>query len=61
VTLKLPDIAVDIKARTSGGSVKSELAVNGTSKRNRIEGKINGGGPKLDLKTSGGSVRIKEI
>ena len=56
-----PDIAVDIKARTSGGSVKSELAVNGTSKRNRIEGKINGGGPKLDLKTSGGSVRIKEI
>lgn len=56
-----PDIAVDLNARTSGGSVKSDLAVDGTTKRNRIEGKINGGGPRLELKTSGGSVRIKEI
>ena len=56
-----PDIAVDLYARTSGGSVKSEFAVNGSSKRNRIDGEINGGGPRLDLKTSGGSIRIKEI
>ena len=54
------DIAVDLYARTSGGSVRSEFAVKGNSKRNRIEGEINGGGPKLNLKTSGGSIRIKK-
>lgn len=54
-----PDVAVDLKARTSGGRVKSDFDVEGTIKRNRIVGKINGGGPRLDLSTSGGSVRVK--
>jgi DUF4097 and DUF4098 domain-containing protein YvlB len=52
-------IAVDLEARTSGGRVKSDFDVDGSVKRNRIVGKINGGGPRLDLSTSGGSVRIK--
>jgi len=57
----LPSIAVDLTASTSGGRVYSEFDVNGTVKKTRIEGEINGGGPRLILKTSGGSVNVKEI
>jgi hypothetical protein len=56
-----PDIAVDLSARTSGGRVRSDFDVNGSIKKKSIKGTINGGGPELVLKTSGGSVRIKEL
>jgi len=56
-----PSLAVDLLASTSGGSVSSEFDVNGRIKRTKIEGEINGGGPKLTLKTSGGSVRVKVL
>jgi DUF4097 and DUF4098 domain-containing protein YvlB len=55
-----PSIAVDLTASTSGGRVSSEFEVDGSVKKTRITGKVNGGGPKLVLKTSGGSVRIKK-
>ena len=55
------NIAVDISAKTSGGRVSSELPVQGKIKKQSINGTINGGGPKLELKTSGGSVRIKSL
>jgi len=54
-------VAVDLSAKTSGGRVSSEFTVDGTIKKRSIVGTINGGGPKLVLKTSGGSVRVKEI
>ncbi len=56
-----PEMAVDLDAGTSGGSVRTEFSVAGKIKRSSIEGQINGGGPTLKLKTSGGSVTIKEI
>lgn len=52
------DIAVDLSARTSGGRVKSDFDINGEVSKRSIRGEINGGGPKLTLKTSGGSVKI---
>ncbi len=55
------DIAVDVSAKTSGGRVTSEFPVNGAIKKRAINGTINGGGAKLYLKTSGGSVRLKKI
>jgi hypothetical protein len=55
------DIAVDLYAKTSGGRVSSEFDIEGTVKKTKIRGKINGGGPNLELKTSGGSVRIKKL
>lgn len=55
------NVAVDLFAKTSGGRVSSEIPVNGKTTKRSIEGTINGGGPELVLKTSGGSVRIKEI
>lgn len=55
------DIAVNLYAGTSGGSVSSDFKVNGYLSKKKLEGEINGGGPELTLKTSGGSVRVKEI
>lgn len=55
------DVAVNLSAKTSGGSVSSDFEINGKMTKRSMEGTINGGGPKLTLKTSGGSVRIKEI
>ncbi|WP_019029948.1 DUF4097 family beta strand repeat-containing protein [Colwellia piezophila] len=55
------DVAVNLSAKTSGGRVSSEFAVNGKTSKRKIEGTINGGGPELVLKTSGGNVRVKEI
>ncbi len=55
------DVAVDLYAKTSGGSVSSELPVQGKTTKRSINGTLNGGGPQLTLKTSGGSVRIKTL
>jgi len=54
-------IAVDLTASTSGGSVSTDFNVNGSVRRTSIDGEINGGGPKLKLHTSGGSVKIEKI
>ena len=56
------DIQADIDAQASGGSVSTDFAVTvrGTVKRSKLQGEINGGGPLLTLRTSGGSVRIRE-
>ena len=53
-------IAVDVDARTSIGRVSSDFAIDGTVGRNSIRGSINGGGPELRLRTSAGSIRIRE-
>lgn len=55
------NIAVDLTARTSGGRVRSEFDVNGDIDKKSIVGSINGGGPKLVLKTSGGSVQVNKL
>lgn len=59
ITAILPeDIAIELDAATSGGSVRSEFEVDGKTKKRSIRGAINGGGPKLTLHTSGGSVKV---
>lgn len=61
ITAYLPaDIQLDIDASTSGGSVRSEFDVDGKVKKRSIRGEINGGGPELTLRTSGGSVKINK-
>lgn len=57
----LPSIKVDLSASTSGGRVRSDFQVDGSVSKKSIKGEINGGGPDLILRTSGGSVSIKEI
>lgn len=59
VTLSVPgDFQADLNASTSGGSVSCELPIQGTIKRQSINGKVNGGGPEVRLHTSGGSIRV---
>ena len=57
----IEDIKVDIDASTSGGRVSSDFSVDGKVKKRSIRGEINGGGPKLKLRTSGGSVSIRSL
>jgi DUF4097 and DUF4098 domain-containing protein YvlB len=63
VTLRLDEtVRADLDAQASGGSVKSDIAVSvrGEVKRDRLQGTMNGGGPLLTLRSSGGGVRILE-
>ena len=50
----------DIDARTSGGTVKMEpkLDPGGRASRSEVQGSVNGGGPPLVLRTSGGSIKV---
>jgi len=55
------EIKVDLSASTSGGRVKTDFDVDGRVDKQKIRGTINGGGPRLRLSTSGGSVRINQL
>lgn len=57
------DSALLLDAMTSGGRVggdglRIELLAGGNGK-NRLSGKVNGGGPRLKLRTSGGNIDVK--
>ena len=56
------DVNLDLDAKTSGGRVRSDfpVEVSGVIRRTKLNGKINGGGPELYIRTSGGSINIKE-
>ena len=66
LTLQLPErAAFDIDARTSGGRVAIDEAftvtTRGSNSKNHVSGTINGGGPDVRLRTSGGSIRIQQL
>jgi DUF4097 and DUF4098 domain-containing protein YvlB len=54
------EAALDLEAETSGGRIRvdSEIRMIGKLGSARVEATINGGGPTLRLKTSGGNVRV---
>jgi hypothetical protein len=56
-------IKADINASTSGGKVTTDfpVTIQGEIKKTKLMAKINGGGPQLYMRTSGGSIRIHEI
>ena len=68
ITMRLaPDIAVDIDASSSGGNVRVEdgLALDGDHLERGepwkdVQATLNGGGPTLRLRTSGGSIRLRQ-
>jgi DUF4097 and DUF4098 domain-containing protein YvlB len=62
VTVTLaPSIRAELDARASGGGVSSDIPIttHGTTKDGVLQGTINGGGPKLVLRTSGGGIRVR--
>jgi hypothetical protein len=61
VTARIPaKAAVNLDAHTMGGSVSSDLPVEveGRHHDNRLQGRINGGGPVLKLETMGGNIEV---
>ncbi|HWW61687.1 MAG TPA: DUF4097 family beta strand repeat-containing protein [Thermoanaerobaculia bacterium] len=58
-----PNVAADLDARASGGGVHSDIPITvmGTQDHDSLEGKINGGGPRLVLRTSGGGITVTRM
>lgn len=56
-----PSVALDIDASTSGGRVTFDLPVEvrGTVSKRSVQGSMNGGGPTLRMRSSGGSIRLR--
>ena len=64
VTVKVADgSAFNLDASTSGGGVSCDLpvTVQGKIERNRLKGPVNGGGPVVHLRTSGGGIHVKNL
>lgn len=63
ISLKVPSAAgFQIDAESSGGGVSSEVPLTSTATRERddLKGVVNQGGPKVQLRTSGGGIRIRK-
>ncbi|MCI0514264.1 DUF4097 domain-containing protein [candidate division KSB1 bacterium] len=64
VTVQLAEkIGVNVDAKTSGGRVITEfpITVQGEISKHELEAKVNGGGPNLILRTSGGNIYLKKM
>lgn len=58
-----PDAAFDLDARTNSGSIDSvhpvTMEVTGKIDKRRIQGKVRGGGPRIEASCASGSIRIR--
>ena len=63
VTVRLPrDARLSVDVATTNGGIDSDFDLaGGESRRGRLSGDINGGGGKLKIRTTNGSVDIEEI
>ena len=62
ITLRLPpDAAFDLNARSSSGGVHTThpIEARGAMSRNGLQGRVRGGGPRLDLTTGSGGIRLE--
>jgi hypothetical protein len=57
------DLKLDVDAKTSGGRVRTDfpVTIKGEISKRKLKAEMNGGGPELYLRTSGGSIYIKEL
>jgi len=61
ITVELAsNVRVDVDASTTGGGVSSDFAVPLSRDHQNLRASINGGGPLLQLRTSGGGIRIQK-
>lgn len=60
ITLRVPrEAGMSLDAAATNGRVNSDFEVtSGRSERRRLEGEVNGGGSKVRLRTTNGSIRI---
>ena len=64
VDLRLPDnFSAELDARTGDGSINVDfpVLVSGSIRRDRMQGKINNGGPPLHIRTGDGSIRLSHL
>lgn len=64
VELELPlDLAADLDVHTGDGHIDSDLPVEvqGSMEPDSLRGKMNGGGPRLEVHTGDGSVRLRRV
>jgi hypothetical protein len=58
------NVAVNVDLHTSGGRVSTDFpvatVVPGEQNKNKLRGKVNGGGPLITAHTSGGNVRLEK-
>jgi len=63
VKLTIPkDAAANISARLANGSIRTEnldVQSSGESSRRRLDGTLNGGGERIDVETTNGSITIR--
>jgi DUF4097 and DUF4098 domain-containing protein YvlB len=62
VNITLPQSArFELLASTGSGdlNINREITMSGTLDKHRIRGKVNGGGPLVQLQTSSGNIRLK--
>jgi hypothetical protein len=62
VTLRLPgDAAFDIDAHVSSGQIDSAhpVTMSGRIERRRLQGKVRGGGPLVEVSSASGGIRIR--
>jgi hypothetical protein len=62
VTVRIPsDAAFDLDARVSSGRIETTHAItmSGTIDKQRLQGKVQGGGPLVNIRTSSGGIRIQ--
>lgn len=61
ITVRVPrDAAFDLDARTGSGRIDSDqpVTMTGAIGRRTLAGKVRGGGPRLELRTSSGSIHV---
>jgi DUF4097 and DUF4098 domain-containing protein YvlB len=62
ISLYIPTFSeADLYARGSSVSLDSKFNAQGEVKRNEIDAKLNGGGPSVTCRTSGGSVQVRSL
>jgi DUF4097 and DUF4098 domain-containing protein YvlB len=56
------DMSLDVNAKTTGGNVHTDfpVSIRGEIDKNSMRAQMNGGGPELYLRTSGGSIYLKK-
>jgi DUF4097 and DUF4098 domain-containing protein YvlB len=62
IVLRLPSQAafnVDARSSSGGVTVNHPITVQGTVKKNQVQGKVGAGGPLLSLQTGSGEIRIE--
>jgi hypothetical protein len=64
VEARLPqDMTAELYVHTGDGHIQLDLpvTVNGSIERSSVRGKLNGGGPLLEITTGDGSIRVSKF